>query len=377
MSRARLRVPVALLLFNRPRHTQRVLEAIRAARPGKLFAIADGPRPDRPGEAPLCEAARRVVDEMEPDCELIRDYSPVNLGCGRRVAGGLARVFEQVEEAIVLEDDCLPDPSFFRYCDDLLERYRHDTRVMMISGTNDLIEWKPEARSYHYSRYGSVWGWASWRRAWSHYDFEMRSWALPESRRRLAAALGDDEQRAHRSAVCEAAARGQIDTWDYQWTYARLVRGGLTAVPSRNLVSNIGFGNSATHTARRAGAGADLPRFPMSFPLRPPTVMEADRDYDRAWFGWQVGRPPAEAVISRAERLLAAQRHAETLVLLHASMARTTSRRHRAAFLVLKARALMALESPVRALDALDEALAISPDDASAIGLRDRISSRP
>ena len=155
------------------------------------------------------------------------------------------------------------------------------------------------------------------------------------------------------------------------------MRGGLTAVPSRNLVSNIGFGSSATHTVQRAGAGADLPRFAMSFPLHAPTVVQADRDYDRAWFGWEVGRPPAESVISRAERLLTAQRHAHALVLLQTSIARTRFQPHRAALLVLKARALMALGSRARALDALDEAQALRPDDGSAIGLRTLISSKP
>jgi tetratricopeptide (TPR) repeat protein len=203
----------------------------------------------------------------------------------------------------------------------------------------------------------------------------MRSWARPEARRRLAAVLPDPEQLAHRSALCDAVANGTVDTWDYQWAYARLIRGGLAAVPSRNLVSNIGFGAGATHTMQRWAAGSDLPRYLMPFPLRAPAAVEADRDYDRAWFEWQAGRPSVDTVVAQAEGLLAARRHVEALLLLASRMGETQLRPHRASLLLRQARALAALQRPDRAVTALDEILAIEPGNAAALELRGRLAS--
>ncbi|MGC1799486.1 MAG: hypothetical protein WA701_03795, partial [Solirubrobacterales bacterium] len=184
------RTPVAMLIFNRPETTARVFERVREARPPKLLVVADGPRADRPGEAGRCREARAVVEAVDWPCELMTDYSEVNLGCGKRISSGLDWVFDSVEEAIVLEDDCLPHPSFFRFCEELLKRYRAEERVVHVSGDNfqsagraggavgRLLRlagrsWSP---SYYFSRYAHVWGWASWRRAWSDYDFEMTAW---------------------------------------------------------------------------------------------------------------------------------------------------------------------------------------------------------
>lgn len=376
MGRHRLRTPVVFMIFNRPRQTQRVFEAIREAGPRKLFVIADGPRPDRAGEADLCEAARRIVDQIGPDCEMIRDFSPVNLGCGRRISSGIDWVFDQVEEAIFLEDDCLPDPSFFHFCDDVLERFRADERIMMISGCNELIKWKPEVQSYHFARYGSIWGWATWKRAWRHYDYEMRSWTSPERKRRLAEVLGDREQFTHRSAINNQVIDGIVDTWDYQWTYARLIRDGLSVVPSSNLISNIGFESGATHTVDHFDTGANLPRFAMSFPLYGPAEVEIDQDYDRCWYGLRTGRPSAEVVIGQAERLLGARRYTRCLLFVMGSIDLARLEAHRAELLVLKARALLALGSSARALEAAREALALRSDYAAAAQFSDEIALR-
>lgn len=370
MTDSRLRTPVVLLIFNRPRATRRVVEAVAAARPRTLFVVADGPRPDHPADAALCAEARRVVEGIGGNLELVRDYSASNLGCGRRVASGITAVFEAVEEAIVLEDDCLPDPSFFGFCNDLLSRYRDDPRVMMISGTNDLIEWRPRDQGYHYSRYGSVWGWASWRRSWKHFDHEMRSWSLPEMRQRLAGSFNDPEQAMHRSAICNRAFRGEVDTWDYQWTYARLMHDGLAVVPSRNLVSNIGFDGNATHTAGRWDTAARIPRFTADTSLRPPPLVAADGAYDRFWFEWQVGRPSADALRTRAESLLAAGHNAQALLLLGRWKSSPAGQADHAGVLVLKARALAGLGNRARALEALTEALALRPGDAQALDLQ-------
>src|SRR6185436_19386626 len=173
-------VPVALIIFNRPDLTARVFEAIRQAQPRQLFVIADGPR--NPDDERLCNEARQVVAHVDWKCDVRTDFSQTNLGCGRRPASGIDWVFSQVAEAIILEDDCIPAPSFFHFCERLLEHYRNDTRVMHISGNNYLpadkrsSEREAQSRSYYFSKYTFSCGWATWRRAWKHYDSALASW---------------------------------------------------------------------------------------------------------------------------------------------------------------------------------------------------------
>src|SRR5262245_4967250 len=161
---------VALIIFNRPDVTRRLVEVVARARPKQLLVIGDGPRPDRPGEAEKCEETRAIVDRVDWSCDVLTNYSPINLGVGTRPATGLRWVFEQVESAIILEDDCIPHPTFFRYCEELLERYRDDQRVMHISGDNWNFNRQPRPFSYFFSNYCYSCGWATWRRAFRHYD---------------------------------------------------------------------------------------------------------------------------------------------------------------------------------------------------------------
>nr|MBA3765731.1 glycosyltransferase family 2 protein [Acidobacteriota bacterium] len=171
-----MNVPVALIIFNRADTTARVLAEIAKARPSKLLVIADGPRADHPDDAEKCLAARAAIDRVNWDCEVLTNYSEVNLGCGARPSSGLDWVFENVAEAIILEDDCLPHPTFFPFCAELLERHRDDERVMMISGDNFQFGRKRTQYSYYFSRYTHTWGWATWRRAWRYFDREIKLW---------------------------------------------------------------------------------------------------------------------------------------------------------------------------------------------------------
>ena len=176
MSDFQLTTPVAFLIFNRPDTTARVFEAIRQAKPPKLLVVADGPRPDRPDDVEKCKAARAIIDRVDWACEVLTNYSDLNLGCGKRPATGITWVFEQVEEAIIFEDDCLPHPSFFRFCEELLNYYRHDERIMVISGNNFQFGRNRTDDSYYFSRYNHIWGWASWRRAWEYFDYDLKLW---------------------------------------------------------------------------------------------------------------------------------------------------------------------------------------------------------
>jgi hypothetical protein len=278
-----LTTPVALLVFNRPDVTSRVFSAIREAQPRHFLVIADGPRNNRPDDLSLCMKVRQIVEQVDWPCQVEYLYSETNLGCRKRVSSGLDWVFNIVDEAIILEDDCLPDQTFFRYCQEMLNLYRHDERIMMISGSNLLGEWKAASQNYHFSCYGGVWGWASWRRAWSYYDVEMPLWRNPEIRDRVRDVIGVKSDFRRRAKAFDKTASGKIDTWDYQWSFARLMQSGLTIVPSVNLISNIGFGQDATHTKNARASVANLDVSQCNFPLVISPFIAVDRDYDAAF----------------------------------------------------------------------------------------------
>lgn len=280
MTKFTLTTPVALLVFNRPEETSRVFAAIREARPEQLLVIADGPRSNRTGESALCTEVRRIVGHVDWPCQVLSNYSDANLGCKVRVSSGLNWVFSQVEEAIILEDDCLPDPTFFRFCQELLTTYCHDERIMMVSGSNLLGEWKSAFQSYHFSNNGGIWGWATWRRAWQHYDVDMTLWWDLASRLKVSDALGGGELYRTRALDFDRAASGIVDTWDYQWNFAQLLQSGLAVVSAVNLISNIGFNADATHTVNTRTLLAELPTHPCRFPLYTNPLITIDYDFD-------------------------------------------------------------------------------------------------
>lgn len=240
--------PIAFIIFNRPDTTKRVFETIRQAQPRQLLVIADGPRIDRPNEAEKCAAARAVIDRVDWECEVLTNYSDINLGCKRRVSSGIDWVFSEVEEAIILEDDCLPGSSFFQFCEALLQKYRHDERIMMISGDNFQPQDKQFEDSYYFSKYIHIWGWATWRRAWQHYDVEMLSWQDFRDRGLLKDICNDPIEADYWLKIFDDVANARIDTWDYQWVYTCWQQSGMSIVPTINLISNIGFRDDATHT---------------------------------------------------------------------------------------------------------------------------------
>jgi hypothetical protein len=272
-----METPVAFIIFNRPDTTARVFEAIRQAKPPLLLVIADGARTSKLGEAEKCAATRAIIDGVDWDCEVRTNYSDVNLGCGKRVSSGLDWVFEAVEEAIVLEDDCLPDPSFFQFCEELLAYYRDDTRIMAISGNNFQRGKKHSDDSYYFSRYNHVWGWASWRRAWQHYDFTMSKWPQVRDEGWLNSVLENRHSIRDWKIEFEKMYKCEKDTWDYQWTFACWIQNGLTILPQVNLISNIGFNADATHT-KKDSPFANQSLCPVKFPLiHPPFVLRNTR----------------------------------------------------------------------------------------------------
>ncbi len=242
-----LKTPVAFLVFNRPDTTEQVFAAIRQTQPEMLLVVADGPRSGLPDEGQRCAQVRAIVDHVDWPCRVLKNYSDINLGCKQRVSSGLDWVFAQVEEAIILEDDCLPNSSFFPFCEKLLEYYRDDERVMMVAGSNFLLETPELKESYCFSRYFPIWGWATWRRAWQHYDLSMQQWPRLRQERQIKALYSQPYMWRYVSAMMDNCYQNRINTWDIQWVYSCLFNNGLSAVPRVNLISNIGL--AGTHTS--------------------------------------------------------------------------------------------------------------------------------
>ncbi|KAF3888372.1 MULTISPECIES: hypothetical protein [Nostocales] len=273
----RLTTPVAFIIFKRPHTTEKVFEAIRQVKPYKLFIIADGPRQDRPSEAEKCEATRAIIDRVDWDCEVLKNYSEINLGCGKRVSSGLDWVFEHVEEAIILEDDCLPHPTFFRFCEELLERYRYDERIGTISGQNIQFGRKRDEYSYYFSHYNHVWGWATWKRAWKDFDLDMKKWSEIKEKGYLNNILTNTRTTykwtKELQSTYDAMVDGLFNVWAYQWQLTCWMHNYLGIISNVNLISNIGFGSESTHTSGTRSRHANMPTEAVEFPLKHPPYM--------------------------------------------------------------------------------------------------------
>jgi hypothetical protein len=239
--------PVALFIFNRPHLTKQVYDRIRQARPSKFLVVADGPRRSHPDDGELCQLTRKIVASPDWPCEFLTNFSEENLGNRRRVSSGLDWVFRQCPESIILEDDCIPCRSFFPFCSELLNCYRDDTRIMHISGNNYQGGVRRGSGSYFFSRYSLTWGWASWARAWRHYDVNMNGWPSARQQGWLHSILEDPAEVEYWTGIFERLHRGLIDTWDYQWLFTCWHQNGLSIQPNVNLVSNTGVGLDATN----------------------------------------------------------------------------------------------------------------------------------
>lgn len=277
-----MKTPLAFLIFNRPEVTRRVFDRIREARPEKLLVAADGPRSGRAGEAVLCEEARAITEAVDWDCEVLRNYADVNLGCRERVSSGLTWVFEQVEEAIIIEDDCLPEMSFFPFCEELLARYRDDPSIMAINGSR-FQRGTDHRFSYHFSRFTNFWGWATWRRAWERYAGAQDCWPAAKGEQLLAAVADHERAAAKLTKELDRVFSGELSSWGYQWLLACLIHGGLIVRPSVHLVRYLGATPDATHTRKGKGKGGitGLESGNLSFPLQHPSFVVADVRSDK------------------------------------------------------------------------------------------------
>lgn len=364
--------PVVFTIFNRPAPTARVLGALRIVQPANLFVIADGPRATHPDDPERCAATRALIDQVNWDCRLTRLFHHKNLGVGPCLAQGIRWVFEQVDAAIFIEDDTLPDPTFFSFCAAMLDRYRDDERVAMVQGTNALGAWRADRSDYFFSRYGPLWGWACWKRTWREYDYEFSFMDAPDFRTRLFEQLGDPVFAAFLIDLCERSRAAAIESWDTQITVQQILRGALCIVPAVNPIQNLGFGPDGSHTRQRFALGANLERGAIPSSVTPPPAVAADDEYDRQLVALLTGNPSFELLRGRVEQQFAAERYAPALLWLTRAMQQgvAASNAEQAALHVLYARALHALGQRERAQTALDRALAAVPNMDQALTWR-------
>ena len=289
--------PVLFLIQRRPVLSAQVLAAIRIARPVHLLVAADGPEEDA-----RCQETRRLVLEgIDWPCHLQTRFSRERLGCRQAVSEALDWGFGEHERLIVIEDDCLPEPSFFCFSTELLDRYQDDDRVMQICGSNLSGHAAQDGSSYYASRFATIWGWASWRRAWKSHDATMKEWRTKRSNPQWKAFCKFPGEAAWRKKLYDGACTGEIDAWSPAWEMARQALGGVSLIPSVNLVSNLGCGQDATHTHDANDPRACMKTDPISFPLQHPGSLKADDRADRAYFN-RYCCPPS--LLSRIRRLL-------------------------------------------------------------------------
>lgn len=297
MEKSLIDIPVALIFFNRDDTLRDVFEQVRKAKPSKLFLIQDGARASRPDDSEGIAACRAVVENIDWECEVYKNYSEENLGCGRRVSSGISWVFESVDRAVILEDDCIVEPTFFRFCDELLEKYKDDERVCMISALNHFGDWDCGDNSYFFAKTGAIAAWATWKRVWDQFDFKMEDFNDAYAQKVLAESFHHSRAaKARMKNWQEIYAKGQQDGaniryWGPQFGFLKYRSTALAIIPAHSLSSNVGVGAKATFS----GAGAEFMKKsmrswffqktrPMEFPLHHPATVLPDVEYDRKYY---------------------------------------------------------------------------------------------
>ena len=277
--------PILLITFNRPEHTRRVLEAIIAAQPKDLYVFQDGAREGNEEDVKKCAEVRKVVERLTKgsSTQIHTFFSDVNLGCGPGPVAGITWFFDQVEMGIVMEDDCLPHPDFFPYCEELLERYKDVEEVQFINAALYDERWQCDC-SYDFSRYMVAGAWASWRRFWVNYDVDLMSIDAKDFYRICKKLLFERAEADwwYFKLLEIQKDKAKKSYWDYQCLIVLLLNSGVTIMPKRNLISNIGFDEEGTHTLTNDGRG-DREVYPI-MPLDHPQHIVVDKARDARCF---------------------------------------------------------------------------------------------
>ncbi len=278
-------IPVLLIIFNRQEHAKKVLNAIKKISPSKFYIAADGPRKNRISDTEKCGQTRDIIKLIDWPCQVTTLFREENLGCGKGPAEAISWFFSNEEYGIILEDDCLPDESFFFFCQELLIKYKQDTRIMLVAGTNPNVTNVPDKEnSYYFSQVGHMWGWATWKRAWDLYDFTMKDFEKFSLKGYFKYFYPNLLIRKYLQKKLTQAYKGEIEgVWDYQWDFTRLINSGLSIIPNNNLIENIGFGVDATHTFSNNNF-FNVEVKEMTFPLKHPLFVIRDTAAEIRYF---------------------------------------------------------------------------------------------
>ena len=280
--------PILLITFNRPDHTRRVLIEILKQEPLSLYVCQDGPREGNENDKVKCQEVKDVINELtstyalaHPNFSLFTLYSSLNLGCGPGPAAGIDWFFENVEMGIIMEDDCLPSDTLMAFEAELLEKYKDDERISLITGTNALSKWRSYKYDYIFAKTGgmTMGSWASWRRAWKHFDWAIKSWGEQETKERMRKIVGEKRFMELAPLYDKIFANPPRDAWDYQWAYARTLMDSCTIVSTVNQMSNIGFGEESTHTPNADDRLGNMAIYKCNLPLRQ-HAFKIDRLFD-------------------------------------------------------------------------------------------------
>lgn len=309
------KTPIALIFFNRPDTLAKVFERVRAARPEKLFLIQDGPRNEKDVERIM--QCREIVDNIDWECNVVRDYSEVNLGCGVRPQSGITNAFKQVDRLIILEDDCVAEESFFDYCTELLERYRDDERICYISGINHFESWDCGDYDYFFAKTGAIAGWATWRRAWTkYYDYYVKdisdTYSFELTKKQISNKyISNSRAEAWKKANLSLENGEKLSYWDAQWGYVKYSQNMLVIVPRYNQITNIGVGAYSTHATsmkkeefKKYKNFVFIPTKKLDFPLKNPKCVVCDVDYDDLLYKCTARNPIRRTVAKFVKKLI-------------------------------------------------------------------------
>ena len=300
-------IPILLIIFKRLNTTKQLLTILQQIKPRQLFIAADGPRPNVAGEDEQCNIVRKyVVENINWDCKVETLFHDINLGCGKAPAQAITWFFKHIDMGIILEDDCLPNLSFFKFMEELLNKYKDDTRIMQISGTNRLIKFET-SNSYVFTNWSSEWGWATWRRAWKYYDFNIKFFI--ENKNKTINILKYIYYKEHwynsiYDILMQTVNNPNISWWDYQWGFIKNINSGLTIIPKYNLVANIGFDEDSTHTFDKTSSFFNMPCFELEYPLIHPDYIHCDIDYDLIILEKHFPSPPKASFFSRIKKII-------------------------------------------------------------------------
>lgn len=275
-----LKTAVLFLVFNRPETTKQVFEAIRKAKPPRLYVAADGARKEKNGDEEKVRQVREIATKIDWECEVKTLFRKENIGCGIAVSRAITWFFESEEQGIILEDDCLPSQSFFWFCEELLEKYKYDLRIWQVSGDNFQDGIKRGDADYYFSKYNHIWGWATWRNRWEEFDVEIKKYGTLFGKKIISSIWSETKLQNYWLKQFTAVYKGRIDIWDYQWTYTTWSNNGLTILPNINLISNIGFGADATHSKDKNSKVPKLNEFGISYPMKHPIFIISDYEAD-------------------------------------------------------------------------------------------------